>query len=113
MNGSLFNTASLLRRGDGTAQDEIALTGPTRDDGSEAWVDARLVAAGLLTAANVGGPRTLDEGSSVGDTTHAAALVTPGNPRDRCCPHHFDIAVLCMPEEGDPETECAAPRVSL
>ena len=81
--------------------------------GAKHGLDARLVAAGLLTAANVGVPRTLDEGSSVGDTTPAAALVTPGIPRDRCCPHHFDIAVLCMPEEGDPETECAAPRVSL
>lgn len=122
-----FDTASLLWLEDGAAQDELTFSGASSVEEISAWVDAKLGAAGLLTAANVETPYTLDDGYSFADELPAAALVTlgnwyaaaasaletlvdetraslPGSPQVRCWPHHFDIAALCMLEEGDPET---------
>ena len=91
------------------------------------WVDARLEESNLNPASSVVSPYQLEDTFDFsGDipsaelvalcSWYAAAAAALGSlvadvsdqlvsqPQVRCWKHHFDIAALCMLEEGDPET---------
>ena len=92
------------------------------------WVDARLQKAGLKAASDIVLPYSLGELTDYSGfaplAAHATVLglwyeqaqtalealirtfqsVAVGPPSIRCWPHHFDLAVLLVLEQGDPET---------